>query len=731
MDKYLTKNTNFFQLSELFLPVFIGIIIFVNPFPHITAIKEISFYTSLCMMCTLMLFKKIKFSFKTPLLLPFMLFAIWVCIGIFFAVDKGNSIHDAYAHMLKYFILFYLIINFFKSDKHIDMLSNIFIISSALFSFGGLFYYYYILNNNISSRFALGFTEIPTNLIGIVSIPAILFSLNHLSRKIPIAKKFFYILCMFPLIAASLSTQSRGTLIALIVGISIFFIRHLFKTMFILLPAIALFLVLSPFQDPFTTRAGYAGITHNIRIGMNYITFEILKDYPITGIGFGMETYRKKIDWDMYNHKIPLKYQFSQEDKINNWTTLNDPHNMLLSIAVRTGVIGFILFLLILSSFINMCIQCSISGKNIFIKNWGRCIGAAFASFFVIGIFEPVFSTIPETVLCTLFSMIAIVWNMNNNSSYYLDSLLENKKFHFCKLVITGIDNTPVLRVINPKTAEEETCLFNQNIPNGDTYLEMLHHLIADRLSKRNALPVVRFADGEYSFYKHSLRCNGLYQQAESVRAIKNALPAHIEALKIISKTGIFAPLIYPGNSQHKQYSLLSLIHKSKVDDSAISFLELLYQNHIELNNDNFIPFYGVYAYLTSKQFFSVVHEKKICIINSEYNSDSCHHWFARFSSYPNISFVKIPEKYIATQWISIKDKYLNQIPADTNLCLVGAGVGALLICADISLKFSIPAIDSGHILNLMNDREKKSAGSRLYTIWNDHGTINVNTDQV
>lgn len=53
----------------------------------------------------------------------------------------------------------------------------------------------------------------------------------------------------------------------------------------------------------------------------------------------------------------------------------------------------------------------------------------------------------------------------------------------------------------------------------------------------------------------------------------------------------------------------------------------------------------------------------------------------------------------------------------DTGLCLVGAGIGALLVFVDVAHKFSIPAIDAGHVLNMMNGCEEKSGRPRLYTI--------------
>ena len=299
---------------------------------------------------------------------------------------------------------------------------------------------------------------------------------------------------------------------------------------------------------------------------------------------------------------------------------------------------------------------------------------------------------------------------------YHLNRLISIQTFRFNKLTLNGIDNMPILRVNVPEMIEQEICLFHRDISDGNNYFEMLHNFIKSGISARRAASVVRFADGEYAFYAYSLRCNGLYQQAESVESIKKAMPAHIEALKILAESGKLAPLIYPENV-HQKKRVFSFFRKSKGDNSALKFIEFLFNHNIELPNKNYIPFYIVYAYLTSNSFGNLVNGKKICIISSECNMDACKQWFARFHSYPNILFTEIPDSYMATRWESIKENVLNQIPSNIDLCLVGAGIGSLLVCVDVANRFSIPAIDAGHVLNMMNGREDKSNGPRLYTI--------------
>jgi hypothetical protein len=302
----------------------------------------------------------------------------------------------------------------------------------------------------------------------------------------------------------------------------------------------------------------------------------------------------------------------------------------------------------------------------------------------------------------------------------YLNRLISNQTFRFDELALNGIDNTPIFKVNVPEMIEQETCLFHRDISNGNQCFNILHDFIEQGISLRKAAPVVRFADGEYAFYENNLSCNGLYQQAESVEAIKKSMLLHIEALKVLAESGKITPLIYPGNTQHEKKGFFSFLRKPKNYNSASKFVEFLFNSNIELNGDNYLPFYVVYAYLTSKSFAGLVDSKKICIINSECNINSCIKWFERLSSYPNITFAEIPDSYMATKWGSIKEKTLSQIPSNTDLCLVGAGIGSVLVCVDVAKKFSIPAIDAGHVLNMMNGREDKSNGPRLYTIHKD-----------
>jgi len=305
---------------------------------------------------------------------------------------------------------------------------------------------------------------------------------------------------------------------------------------------------------------------------------------------------------------------------------------------------------------------------------------------------------------------------VKDNGNHF-HKLLDSGEFRFARLDLPDIDNGPVVRAYAPEILEEETCLFHRGVAEGVDYLALLHNFVERGMTERKPAPVVRFADGEYAFYKLTLGCNGLYRQAESVEAIRKAMPLHIDAFRRLTASGKMAPLIFPGNiGRVRKRAFFSFFRRSEEVSSA-SFLNFLQGHGIALTGENYIPFYAVYAYLTSEAFARLVDGKRLCILNAEYNPDACREWFARFASKPEIVFTEIPAEYVATRWEAMREGILGRIPPNTDLCLAGAGVGALMVCVDAAASYAIPVLDAGHVLKMMNGGEDKSKGLRMYTL--------------
>ena len=284
-----TRN-KVFKVLNLSVPILIGIFLFFNPFSHTTAIKEICFYLSLFIVLILVCFKKINFSFKSPLTLPFALFTVWAFIGLFSALYKENSIHDFYAHLLKYLVFYYIMVNFFDSRKRLTILSWVIIVSATIFSIGGMGYFYLVMGHNILTT-RMTFQETSINIIGFVCIFALFLSVNLTSRTSIIYKKIFLLISVVATTLVIIRTLSFGTLMGM-TPILLMFPKNK-KVVILIVLLIAAILVITtqnfkPAKIRFSSKYIINKLQNEERIKIWYTYFEIIKDFPIAGIGFDM-----------------------------------------------------------------------------------------------------------------------------------------------------------------------------------------------------------------------------------------------------------------------------------------------------------------------------------------------------------------------------------------------------------------------------------------------------------
>lgn len=395
------KSNTIFSFLIASIPVILGFFVFMIPFPHTTTIKEVCYYLSVSVVVVLLLFRKIKFSFQTPLILPGTLFVVWCFVGLFSAMNTANSIHDFYTHLVKYLFLYFILINFFDSTRKLSILSWIIICSASSLFVWRLYFYYVMLGAPLAERFGACFTEVTTNLIGIIAVISIIFSIHNISQTKGWLQKIFFSSCLLPAFAAIFLAQTRSVLLALFVSlVVVLFTRK--KVLVVVLLLVGVLLLIAPVSRRLT-----GDMTDNLRIKQGLLVWEVVKDYPVTGIGFGMQTFGKNLDLQSYNAKLPGKFQ-GQEILLN-------PHNMYTDIAVRTGIPGIILFFWIIISFFRMLWLLMRKEVNDLVGAWATAVFAAGLSFFVVGFFEPVFSHYPESVLCVISAMGTILWRINKD----------------------------------------------------------------------------------------------------------------------------------------------------------------------------------------------------------------------------------------------------------------------------------------------------------------------------
>jgi O-antigen ligase len=407
---------SFFAMERLFtifnktLPVLLGIIVFFNPLPNLTAIHEISFYLSLAILTFLLIFKKTGFSLNTPLSLAFGLFVLWSFFGLFFALNKENSINDFYAHLIKYLILFYLVFNYYNSkDRFLSLVWTI-VISTSLYGLGMLLYFYLISGNPFSTRLGLFMGgEIPTNLIGILTLFALLLALRHIAEAGTKFQKVVLLVCLFILTVATLATQTRGTVLAMVIALFLMFFTFKNKKLmliFFLFLSITIFLMpikskLTP--DELSIKIKGEATEYRVKIWRAF--GEMIKDYPLTGIGYGMQTYFDENLLNKYYARVPLVPR------------VKAPHNLFIDVAVRTGLVGLAFFCYILASFIWMGWKLIRYGENHFIREWGLCLMAAFVAIIIQGMFENTLSGPSAIVLYIIMAMMTILWHLNGRET--------------------------------------------------------------------------------------------------------------------------------------------------------------------------------------------------------------------------------------------------------------------------------------------------------------------------
>ncbi len=395
-----------FIVINFLIPVLMGIYVFANPLP-LSVINEICFYLSCAALITLLIFRKTDFSLRSPMTLPFALFLLWAVFGLFFALDLKNSVHDLRAHLLEYLIVYYLLVNFFSTKKKLEILSLLLIAGATVFSVGGMIVFYIVEGFPLSERFGSTFKEMYINYSGFITIFAAILALRHLHEHKNIALKALFGVCFLVNITATLLTQSRGSIIGLVAALMILCFANKKNIIFVLV--LILIFVLMPGMK---TRIQTEGFTEVLRIQIYRLSYEVIKDHPIVGIGFGMQTYGNKdlVDLEKYNRQVPPKYQQHGEIIIS-------PHNTFLDIAVRIGLVGLILFMGILLTGIGMLwIIFKRNKKNEHLRSWTICLFAGLVSYILPSIFADAMFGPRVVIFYAILAMITILWNLARES---------------------------------------------------------------------------------------------------------------------------------------------------------------------------------------------------------------------------------------------------------------------------------------------------------------------------
>jgi O-antigen ligase len=377
------------------MTITVGIYIFIIPFPYRTALQEICFYSSLAFAALLYGFKKQSISFNTPLTGPFLLFASWVFASLFFSINRENSFHDFFAYLMKDMALFFLVYTIFGSKKRFTLLTWLIIVSAGILSIGGMIYFYWILKMPFEERLGLPEVGLGVNYIGYVTVLALSFSATHILHFRTSLGTLITFFSIAGATLATLFTVTKGTVLGFIPLLGILFARK--RVLVLVSVIVVLFILAMPVQQMFTK---LTPISKNPRPMIWYNYIQIIKDYPVTGIGFGMQTYTP----ELLNPYAEKHYKMAE---------LWAPHNTFIDVAVRCGIPGLVLFLYILFAFARTGLGLIRNSRDPFIRKWALCLMAVFASYLIQGLFSDLLLGIQVKYFFIILSMMAILWKLH------------------------------------------------------------------------------------------------------------------------------------------------------------------------------------------------------------------------------------------------------------------------------------------------------------------------------
>lgn len=395
-----------FRTLNYSIPFLIGVHIFLKPMPF-EAVDEFCFYLAISILLLLLFFRKTVFTLRSPLTLPFILFFLWAVLGLFFTLDFKNTLHDLRAHLLEYLIIFYLLVNYFNSPKRLKILAFIAIASATIFSIGAVIQYYFIEGFPFNSRLGYTFREMCTNRIGFITIMGICLSLHFLYKSKNILLKILLVNCFSIMTITTLLTQSRASFFGLLAALLILCFHNRKNIIFIILTILIIIILVPNSGKRISNINGY---TKDLRLKIYRLTIEVIKNHPITGIGFGMQIYGNQnvLDLENLNNQLPPEYQ--QKKPI-----FGTPHNTILDITVRTGIIGLLLFLSILTASLRMLWKTLVLKKNEYFRSWALCLLACICSFMILASFSDTASGVKAIVFYTILAMINILWNLTRS----------------------------------------------------------------------------------------------------------------------------------------------------------------------------------------------------------------------------------------------------------------------------------------------------------------------------
>ena len=246
---------------------------------------------------------------------------------------------------------------------------------------------------------------------------------------------------------------------------------------------------------------------------------------------------------------------------------------------------------------------------------------------------------------------------------------------------------------------------------NCDYMLELFFKRILNVIKEKKHFPIIRLADGEYQFL---LGTNELNFRKPKIKLVYHIFKQYYE--KLFNKRFEAKSRTYTSGRYDIKKSKIDIIKKYSISLQNISkkgilaiytiikpdfyteqylpkLEEFFKNNNINLNSDNYVPFYFVYILLTNKRYKAIYENKNIHLITyyDEIKKTKIEKTLKSFNI-NEITWTKISEDNSLNDIISTK-----KIKNNVDIIFVGGGLGKVNIFNQLD-DFPALIIDAGYI---------------------------------
>lgn len=345
-------------------------------------------------------FKKTKLLTKHSIIMPIILYIVFIIINTVTSNDPTGSFRDLAIHLTSIGFVF-VMVNSIKSKKDFNILIVFLILSATLVAMYGL-YQFATGNIEMEKKWVDKATnpDVQARVYSVFGNPNIFA--EYLIMIIPISvslfwfskrmhKKALFLITSMILALALLLSMSRGGWVGFAFSVFVFILLVEKRLLLLAIPVGigGLFFLPDAILNRVLSILNFADTSNDYRIRMWKITLDVIKDNWLVGVGFG---------------HLPFKAAFGRYTRT---MTTYHAHNTYLETMAEMGVIGFIVFISFLFVLFKYAIKKLVKGKDKYTRTISSGILAGLAAVLAHGLAENILY-IPR-IITTFWILVGLI----------------------------------------------------------------------------------------------------------------------------------------------------------------------------------------------------------------------------------------------------------------------------------------------------------------------------------